>query len=75
MSSLATDDEDVYYPKGQRPREDKEGEESYEKQRQRPGRGGLSRAHAPAWGGRMFKDIEKMSMRERDHLYWYTKLV
>ena len=34
------DDEDVYYPKGRRPREDEEGEESYEKQRQRPGRGG-----------------------------------
>ena len=34
------DDDDVYYPKGQRPREDEEGEESYEKQRQRPGRGG-----------------------------------
>ena len=34
------DDDDVYYPKGRRPREDEEGEESYEKQRQRPGRGG-----------------------------------
>ena len=37
---LSYDDEDVYYPKGRRPREDEEGEESYEKQRQRPGRGG-----------------------------------
>ena len=34
------DDDDVYYPKERRPREDEEGEESYEKQRQRPGRGG-----------------------------------
>ena len=34
------DDDDVYYPKGRRPREDEEGEESYEKQRQRPGKGG-----------------------------------
>ena len=34
------DDDDVYYPKGRRPREDEEGEESYEKRRQRPGRGG-----------------------------------
>jgi hypothetical protein len=33
---LSYDDEDVYYPKGRRPREDEEGEESYEKQRQRP---------------------------------------
>ena len=30
------DDDDVYYSKGRRPREDEEGEESYEKQRQRP---------------------------------------
>ena len=35
----AADDDDVYYPKGRRPREDEEGEESYEKQRQRPGKG------------------------------------
>ena len=34
------DDDDVYYSKGRRPREDEEGEESYEKQRQWPGRGG-----------------------------------
>ena len=37
--ALLHDDDDVYYRKGRRPRED-EGEESYEKQRQRPGRGG-----------------------------------
>ena len=37
--SFYDDDDDVYYPKGRRPREDEEGEESYEKQRQRPGRG------------------------------------
>ena len=30
------DDDDVYYSKGRRPREDEEGEESYEKQRQWP---------------------------------------
>ena len=40
FSPPADDDDDVYYPKGRRPREDEEGEESYEKQRQRPGRGG-----------------------------------
>ena len=40
VSSFLNDDDDVYYPKGRRPREDEEGEESYEKQRQRPGRGG-----------------------------------
>ena len=34
------DDDDVYYSKGRRPREDEEGEESYEKRRQWPGRGG-----------------------------------
>ena len=33
---LVDDNEDVYYPKVRRPREDEEGEESYEKQRQRP---------------------------------------
>ena len=35
-----TDDDDVYYSNGRRPREDEEGEESYEKRRQWPGRGG-----------------------------------
>ena len=30
----------INYSNGRRPREDEEGEESYEKQRQRPGRGG-----------------------------------
>ena len=35
LQSPRDDDEDVYYPKGRRPREDEEGEESYEKQRQR----------------------------------------
>ena len=35
------DDDDVYYPKGRKPREDEKGEESYEKQRQRPGGRGL----------------------------------
>ena len=30
------DDEDVYYPKGRRPREDEGGEESYEKQHPQP---------------------------------------
>ena len=34
------DDDDVYYSKGPRPREAEEGEESYEKRRQWPGRGG-----------------------------------
>ena len=34
------DDDDVYYSKGRRPREAEEGEESYEKRRQWPGRGG-----------------------------------
>ena len=34
------DDDDVHYSKGRRPREDEEGEESYEKRRQWPGRGG-----------------------------------
>ena len=37
---LIHDDDDVYYSKGRRPREDEEGEESYEKRRQWPGRGG-----------------------------------
>ena len=31
---LCHDDDDVYYSKGRRPREDEEGEESYEKRRQ-----------------------------------------
>jgi hypothetical protein len=31
--SLPDDDDDVYYPKGRKPREDEEGEESYEPER------------------------------------------
>ena len=37
MMMKRDDDDDVYYPKGRKPREDEKGEESYEKQRQRPG--------------------------------------
>ena len=48
------DDDDVYYPKGRKPREDEEGEESYEKQRQRPGGRGLD-ARSCASTGR--KDV------------------
>ena len=40
MPTELDDDDDVYYSKGRRPREDEEGEESYEKRRQWPGRGG-----------------------------------
>ena len=59
------DDDDVYYPKGRRPREDEEGEESYEKQRQRPGRGLVARSCASTGRKdvvREVKGIQKMSM-------------
>ena len=46
--------DDVYYPKGRKPREDEKGEESYEKQRQRPGGRGLD-ARSCASTGR--KDV------------------
>ena len=60
------DDDDVYYPKGRKPREDEEGEESYEKQRQRPGGRGLDARSCASTGRkdvvREVKGIEKMSM-------------
>ena len=60
------DDDDVYYPRGRRPREDEEGEESYEKQRQRPGGRGLDARSCASTGRkdvvREVKGIEKMSM-------------
>ena len=63
---LTTDDDDVYYPKGRKPREDEKGEESYEKQRQRPGGRGLDARSCASTGRkdvvREVKGIEKMSM-------------
>ena len=60
------DDDDVYYPKGRKPREDEKGEESYEKQRQRPGGRGLDARSCASTGRkdvvREVKGIEKMSM-------------
>ena len=63
---LPDDDDDVYYPKERKPREDEEGEESYEKQRQRPGGRGLDARSCASTGRkdveREVKGIEKMSM-------------
>ena len=63
---LNDDDDDVYYRKGRKPREDEKGEESYEKQRQRPGGRGLDARSCASTGRkdvvREVKGIEKMSM-------------
>ena len=66
MPFVSDDDDDVYSQRGRKPREDEEGEESYEKQRQRPGGRGLDARSCASTGRkdvvREVEGIEKMSM-------------